>query len=90
MHSNSADDRESLWVDNNPFSRAYGRMYICYNNFNVGSGALVVATSDDGTTWTQHTLTTTFFRPVQVTGTPPGPPPPNVGFFSTVFRRLDG
>ena len=39
-HSNSGDDRESMWVDNNPFSRNYGRMYISFNNFNIGSGAL--------------------------------------------------
>ena len=39
-HNNSADDRESMWVDNNPFSAVYGRMYISFNNFNVGGGAL--------------------------------------------------
>jgi len=27
-HNGSNDDRESMWVDNNPFSAAYGRMYI--------------------------------------------------------------
>jgi hypothetical protein len=85
VHSNSGDDRESMWVDNNPFSRAYGRMYISYNNFNVGSGALVVATSDNGTSWTNHTLTTSFIRDVQVTGALPGPPAPNVGYISPVF-----
>jgi hypothetical protein len=78
-------DRPSMWVDNNPFSRAYGRMYIEYTNFNIGSGALIVATSDDGTTWTGHTLTTNFLRPVQLTGAPPGPPPPNVGYTSLVI-----
>lgn len=77
-HSNSADDRESLWVDNNAFSRYYGRMYISFNNFNVGSGALFVLRSDDGTTWTSTQLSSGFIRDVQVTGTPPGPAPPNV------------
>jgi hypothetical protein len=85
VHSNSGDDRESMWVDNNVFSRAYGRMYISYNNFNVGGGALIVLTSNDGTTWTSHTLQNSFIRDVQVTGAPPGPPPPNVGYNSPVF-----
>jgi hypothetical protein len=74
-----------MWVDNNVFSRAYGRMYISYNNFNVGGGALIVLTSNDGTTWTSHTLQNSFIRDVQVTGAPPGPPPPNVGYNSPVF-----
>jgi len=84
-HSNSGDDRESMWVDNNPFSATYGRMYISYNNFNVGGGALYVAYSDDGVSWTQKQLNSGFIRDVQVTGTPPGPPPPNVRYTSTVF-----
>jgi len=77
-HSNSADDRESLWVDNNPFSRFYGRMYISFNNFNIGGGALFVLRSDDGSTWTSTQLSSGFIRDVQITGTPPGPAPPNV------------
>ncbi len=86
-HSNSSDDRESLWVDNNPFSRKYGRMYISFNNFNVGSGALQLVYSDDGTSWTPVTIsnTNTFFRDVQVTGSPVGAPPPTAGYTSTVF-----
>ena len=47
-HSNSADDRESFWVDNNPFSAVYGRMYISFNNFNVNGGALQVTHSTTG------------------------------------------
>ena len=86
VHSNSSDDRESLWVDNNPFSRVYGRMYVSFNNFNVGGGELFVTTSDDGNTWsTPVALSSGFIRDVQVTGAPPGPPPPNVGYTSTVF-----
>jgi len=85
-HNNSGDDRESFWVDNNPFSRAYGRMYISFNNFNVDGGALQVVHSDDGTTWSSAaTLNAGFIRDVQVTGTPPGPPAPNAGYISTVF-----
>ena len=85
VHSSSADDRESLWVDNNPFSRKYGRMYVSYNNFNIGGGALFVAYSDDGNSWTQVQLSNNFIRDVQITGTPPGAPAPNAGFISTVF-----
>ena len=85
-HNNSGDDRESMWVDNNPFSRKYGRMYISFNNFNVGNGALQLVYSDDGTTWTTKTISNgSFIRDVQVTGSPVGPPPPNVGYTSTVF-----
>jgi len=85
-HNNSGDDRESMWVDNNPFSAAYGRMYISFNNFNVGSGALQVVHSDDGATWSAPTtLTSSFLRDVQITGALPGPPPPQARYFSTVF-----
>ncbi len=85
-HNNSGDDRESMWVDNNPFSAAYGRMYISWNNFNVGGGALQLTYSDDGTTWVSpKTLNGSFIRDVQVTGALPGPPPPTARFFSTVF-----
>jgi len=84
-HNNSSDDRESMWVDNNPFSSRYGRMYISFNNFNVGGGALFVTHSDDGNTWsTPVALSSSFIRDVQVTGTPPAPAPPSI-FTSTVF-----
>jgi hypothetical protein len=45
------DDRESMWVDNNSASTHYGRMYISFNNFSVGEGALQVTHSDDGASW---------------------------------------
>ena len=89
-HNNSFDDRESMWVDNNPFSAVYGRMFISWNNYNVGcgvGGCLFVTYSDDGTTWStpKQLNSGTFIRDVQITGTPPGPPPPQARYYSTVF-----
>ena len=71
-HSNSQDDRESMWVDNNPLSRTFGRMYISWNDFNVNGGALFVTHSDDGNNWTKVQVASSFIRDVQLTGTPPG------------------
>ena len=72
IHSNSQDDRESGWADNNPSSPFYGRMYTSWNDFNVGGGALFVRYStDNGLTWTnarQITSGTPFIRNVQITG----------------------
>ncbi len=83
---NDDSDRPSMWVDNNPFSARYGRMYVSFNNFDVDGGALFVSHSDDGQTWsTPVQLSTGFVREVQLTGTPPGPPPPSI-FISTVFE----
>jgi hypothetical protein len=72
VHTNGSDDRESGWADNNPASPFFGRMYVSWNNFSVGSGALQVTFStDNGATW--HTPvnvsnTGTFIRDVQITG----------------------
>jgi hypothetical protein len=70
VHNNSADDRESGWADNNPSSPFYGRMYVSFNDFNRGGGALFVRYStDNGATWTnERQLSTGFFRDVQLTG----------------------
>src|SRR5438067_1377831 len=72
VHTNSQDDRESGWADNNPSSPFYGRMYVSWNDFNVGGGALFVRYStDNGVTWTnarQITTGTPFIRNVQITG----------------------
>jgi len=69
VHTNTFDDRESGWADNNTSSPFFGRMYVSYNDFNVGGGALFVRVStDNGLTWTQHQLTNSFIRDVQVTG----------------------
>jgi hypothetical protein len=72
IHTNSQDDRESGWADNNPSSPFYGRMYTSWNDFNVGGGALFVRYStDNGLTWTNARQITTgspFIRNVQITG----------------------
>ncbi len=62
-------------------------MYISFNNFNIGSGALQLVYSDDGTTWTTKTISnsTASIRDVQVTGAPVGAPPPTAGYTSIVF-----
>ena len=71
VHSNGGDDRESGWADNNPSSPHFGNMYVSWNDFNVGSGALEVTFStDNGATW--HAPVTVsnsgFIRDVQITG----------------------
>ncbi len=70
IHSGSSDDRESGWVDSNPASPFYGRMYVSFNDFNRAGGALFVRYStDNGVTWTnERQVTTTFVRDVQLTG----------------------
>ena len=44
-HNGGSDDRESGYVDNNPSSPFYGRMYLSWNNFAIGGGALQVTSS---------------------------------------------
>ncbi|PYJ76292.1 MAG: hypothetical protein DME69_13370, partial [Verrucomicrobia bacterium] len=71
VHNGSFDDRESGWADNNTSSLHFGNMYVSWNDFNVGGGALFVRVStDNGLTWTPHQLTTgsPFIRDVQITG----------------------
>src|SRR6476659_5603890 len=41
-HNGGGDDRESGTVDNNASSPHFGRMYVSWNDFNVGQGALEV------------------------------------------------
>jgi hypothetical protein len=67
-----AGDRESMWVDNTSTSPYFGRMYISWNDFNVGGGALYVTHSDDGTTWSQVQLNPTFIRDAQIGVAPNG------------------
>src|SRR6516162_8030238 len=71
VYSEASADRESGWVDNNSSSPHYGNLYVSWNDFAVGSGALFVRVStDDGATWTPHQLTSgsPFIRDVQITG----------------------
>jgi hypothetical protein len=72
IHNSNNDDRESGWADSDPTSPFYGRMYVSWNDFNVGGGALFVRYStDNGLTWTnarQITSGTPFIRDVQITG----------------------
>jgi hypothetical protein len=70
VHNGGSDDRESGWADNNPSSPFYGRMYISYNDFAVGGGALRVHyTTNNGTTWSAPvSITSGFMRNVQITG----------------------
>ncbi len=71
-HNGASDDRESFWVDNEPTSGTYGRMYISFNDFG-NNGALSLVYSDDGSTWSSPVvLSSSFIRDVQVTGTPAG------------------
>jgi len=74
-HNGNSDDRESMWVDNEPTSGTYGRMYVSWNNFAVGVGALELTYSDDGVTWATPVKVAngnTFIRDVQITGSPVG------------------
>ena len=72
VHPSGGDDRESGWADNNPASPFFGNMYISWNDFNVGAGALVVSRStDNGSTWSSSITvanTGTFIRNTQITG----------------------
>jgi hypothetical protein len=72
VHPSGGDDRESGWADNNPASPFFGNMYISWNDFNVGAGALVVSRStDNGSTWSSAITvanTGTFVRNTQITG----------------------
>ena len=71
-HTGNGDDRESMWVDNNPDSPFYGRMYISWNNFAAG-GRLSATYSDNGTTWSTPVFlspASPFVRNVQLTGSP--------------------
>src|SRR5882724_10432180 len=70
VFSEASADRESGFADNNPSSPNFGRMYISWNDFNVGGGALFVRYStDNGLTWpNSRQVTTSFIRDVQITG----------------------
>ncbi len=69
VHSNSQDDRESGYADNNSASPFFGRMYVSWNDFNIGGGALFVTySSDNGNTWhSPISVNPGFVRDVQIT-----------------------
>ena len=70
IHNELNGDRESGWSDNNPASPFYGRLYVSWNDFTVGGGALfAIYSTDNGLTWTNsRQITTGFIRDVQITG----------------------
>ena len=70
VHNGANDDRESGYADNNPSSPFFGRMYVSWNDFAVGGGAIqVVRSTDNGTTWSAAvTVAPSFIRNVQITG----------------------
>jgi N-acetylneuraminic acid mutarotase len=73
-HIGSLDDRESMWVDNNPSSPYYGRMYMSWNNFTAGQ-VVQLTYSDNGTTWSAPVNLNNgspFIRDIQLTGDPLG------------------
>ena len=72
VHTGGSDDRESGFADNSASSPFNGRMYVSWNDFAVGGGALKVRfSSDNGLTWSaDKTLSSTFIRDVQITGDP--------------------
>ncbi|MFN7941839.1 MAG: hypothetical protein U0X73_09570 [Thermoanaerobaculia bacterium] len=52
-HSGASDDKELLAVDNNPSSPYYGRIYLMWTDFSVGSGQIKSRyTTDGGVNWT--------------------------------------
>ena len=74
VHSGASDDRPSMWVDNNPASPFYGRVYVSFNDFNRGGGQLFVRRSTDGgLTWAETgPLAASFRRNVGITTAPNG------------------
>jgi hypothetical protein len=72
VHNGGSDDRESGWSDTNPSSPFSGRMYVSWNDFTVGSGALrATFSTDNGATWhapVNVSNTGTFIRNTQITG----------------------
>ncbi len=76
VHSGVSDDRESGWVENNPSSPFFGRMYVSWNDFGTSCGAggclFETFSSDGGATWHSpievQTNTAFFSRDVQITG----------------------
>ncbi len=47
----SADDLPATWVDNNPGSSFYGRIYLSWNDFTHDGQLMLAASADNGATW---------------------------------------
>src|SRR6266545_4080971 len=72
-HIGGGDDRESGWVDNNPASPHYGRMYLSWNDFAQSQQIRSTYSDDGGTTWSAPVnVNSSFLRNVQVTTGPDG------------------
>jgi hypothetical protein len=55
-HSGTKDEEPSMWIDNNPASPRYGRIYISYGEQQgTEAGEIGLVRSDDGSTWTKKT-----------------------------------
>src|SRR5262245_24552298 len=69
VHVGASDDRESGYADNRTSGLGAGNMYVSWNNFAVGGGAIqVVRSTDNGGTWSAPvSVTTSFIRNVQIT-----------------------
>jgi Kelch motif/Galactose oxidase, central domain len=69
VHSGASDDRESGYADNRTSGVGAGNMYVSWNDFAVGGGAIrVVRSTDNGTTWSAPVnVTASFIRNVQIT-----------------------
>jgi hypothetical protein len=67
-------DRNALWVDSNPASPFYGRIYNSYNDFSIGGGALrTTFSTDGGTTWSAPiNVIGSFRRDIALAVTPNG------------------
>lgn len=67
-------DRNALWVDSNPASPFYGRIYNSYNDFSIAGGALrTTFSTDGGVTWSAPlTVFNGFRRDIALAVTPNG------------------
>ena len=69
VHTGGSDDRESGWLDNNPASPFFGRMYVSWNDFAQQQQIRSTFSTDGGVTWSAPVnVTASFIRNVQITG----------------------
>jgi len=66
IHGGINDDKPMMRVDNNVSSPFYGRMYVCFTNFNIGGFPIQVTwSSNGGTTWSAPPVTVSTGNNVQ-------------------------